>query len=103
MTMKDQPIKNIKDLGLIAYHDGIKTQNKLLKDVQDGKIPNTILLMEHFPVLTKGRISDPKDIFFSAKDSLNLEIVETDRGGQITFHGPGQLIAYPIINIKSWA
>jgi lipoyl(octanoyl) transferase len=58
--------------------------------------------MEHFPILTKGRISDPKDIFFSAKDSLNLEIVETDRGGQITFHGPGQLIAYPIINIKSW-
>ena len=98
--MKMNSTLDVVDLGLIPYKEGIDLQNQYVLDMQTSKRGNTLLLMEHHPTVTVGRTSNPNHLLQSIKNEPEIEIINTDRGGQITFHGPRQLVTYPLINIK---
>jgi len=89
------------DLGTIAYRQADALQDRLRRSRQADAIPDTLLLLEHPPVYTKGRRTDPKELGMGESWYLmqGIEIAETDRGGSVTYHGPGQLVGYPIMRI----
>jgi lipoyl(octanoyl) transferase len=86
-------------LGQVPYQEAWDLQRSLAGAVSQGAIPDTILLLEHPPVITLGRRTDT-DAELHVPDGADVELVETDRGGKSTFHGPGQLICYPILDLK---
>ena len=91
-------------LGTLEYQRAWDLQVDLAIKVHNGTQPNTLLLLEHPPVYTKGRLSKPDDILLS-EDELRrkgIGIHEVDRGGQVTFHGPGQLVAYSVVDLREW-
>jgi len=91
-------------LGTIEYARASQLQEQLLQARHAGQIDDVILILEHFPVLTIGKSGYRPDHIFVAKETLDLEyiaICHTKRGGGITYHGPGQLVCYPIFNLQS--
>ena len=89
-------------LGMVLYSAGLSMQKALAEHVQiDGK-PDQILILEHNPVYTLGRGAARTDIHMSSEflAENGIEIHQTDRGGQVTYHGPGQVVVYPICNLK---
>src|SRR3954469_10472053 len=82
-------------LGLVPYLDAWELQRSLSERVQQGELPDTVLLLEHAPVVTLGRRTEPGELHIP--EGADVEIVETDRGGKSTYHGPGQLVCYPIL------
>ena len=97
------PCKIIR-LGTVEYHRAWELQVELAAKVHDGAQPNTLLLLEHSPVYTKGRLSKPEHILLSDEElrQKGIGVYEADRGGQVTFHGPGQLVAYPVVDLREW-
>lgn len=92
----------IADLGLIEYQEALSLQYSLVEKCRDEKIPDTLLLLEHPPVVTLGKRGENSDLLYS-EEALAARGVQTawiDRGGQATYHGPGQLVGYPIINLR---
>ena len=91
-------------LGAMDYHRACQLQVSLVNAVHDGHAPNTLLLLEHPHVYTRGRLSRNEHLLTPEGDlaALGVPVYETDRGGQITYHGPGQVVGYPIINLKDW-
>ena len=91
-------------LGTVEYHRAWELQVELATKVRDGAQPNTLLLLEHSPVYTKGRLSKPEHILLSDEElrQKGIGVYEADRGGQVTFHGPGQLVAYPVVDLRQW-
>ena len=89
-------------LGTVEYLHARELQDNLVNRVHDGKSPNTLLLLEHPHVYTRGRLSRDEHLLTPNDElhALGVPIHETDRGGQITYHGPGQLVGYPIINLR---
>jgi lipoyl(octanoyl) transferase len=83
--------------GLVPYREAWKLQRSIAAAVAAGTIPDTVLLLEHPPVLTLGRRTEPGELH--VPDDARVEIVETDRGGKSTYHGPGQLVCYPIFDL----
>jgi lipoyl(octanoyl) transferase len=88
-------------LGTVPYRDALTIQKDLRARRQAGELPDTLLLLEHPPVYTRGRRSGAEDLpfgegFYRAK---GIDVVDTDRGGRLTYHGPGQLVGYPIMGI----
>lgn len=88
-------------LGLITYSDGITIQETLRARRQAGEIPDTLLLLEHPPTYTRGRRAGADELPFpgSFYEAKGIELHETDRGGRVTYHGPGQLVGYPIMAV----
>src|SRR6476646_1298335 len=86
-------------LGLVPYHKAWDLQRALAGAVSQGAIPDTVLLLEHPPVVTLGRRTDESAELHIPADA-DVELVETNRGGKSTFHGPGQLVCYPIFDLK---
>ena len=93
---------NVYHLGQLEYGKAWDLQKALLEQISLGERPSSLLLLEHEHVYTIGRTGSIAEINASEKRLLDLgiSIYETDRGGQVTYHGPGQLIAYPIIDIR---
>jgi len=92
----------ILDIGLIDYSDALKMQQELVAKRRSGQIADSILILEHPPVFTIGR-SGSRDNLLVGERSLiekGIKVLDVDRGGDITFHSPGQLVGYPIINLK---
>lgn len=87
-------------LGRVEYREAWDLQRDLARKRALGEIPDTLLLLEHPPVFTTGR-RGPGENLRLPEAALGAPLVETDRGGDITFHGPGQLIAYPIIDLRA--
>ena len=89
-------------LGRVPYRPTYELQHSLIGQRKSGDIPNTLLLLEHDHVFTFGRRADKTHLVASEGviKVRDAEIVETDRGGEATYHGPGQLVAYPIISIR---
>ena len=91
---------NILDLGKSHYNDVWELQKRLQSQRISGQIDDQLLLVEHFPVYTLGK-NTPKEHLLT-KESDNISIIQTDRGGDITFHGPGQLVGYPILDLNQY-
>jgi len=98
------PVCQAAHLGTLEYQQAWDLQLRLAQEIRDGQRPNTLLLLEHPPVFTKGRLSKTEHVLLTpeALQEKGIPIYETDRGGQVTFHGPGQLIAYPVVNLREW-
>jgi lipoyl(octanoyl) transferase len=88
----------VMQLGLVPYRQAWDLQRSLAGAVGQGVIPETVLLLEHPPVITLGRRAEPGELH--VPEGAEVEIVETDRGGKSTYHGPGQLICYPIFDLR---
>src|SRR5437868_7008638 len=86
-------------LGQVPYREAWDLQRSLAGAVSQGAIPDTVILLEHPPVVTLGRRTD-ESAELHLPDSAEVEILETDRGGKSTYHGPGQLVCYPILDLK---
>ena len=91
-------------LGTVEYRRAWRSQTDLVSAVHDGRQPNTLLLLEHPHVYTRGRLSKTEHVHLSPQELADqgIDVVETDRGGQVTYHGPGQMIAYPIVDLRDW-
>src|SRR5438105_6412575 len=85
-------------LGEVPYREAWGLQRSLAGAVSQGAIPDTIVLLEHPPVVTLGRRTD-ESAELHVPDDAEVDIVETDRGGKSTYHGPGQLVGYPILDL----
>jgi lipoyl(octanoyl) transferase len=88
----------VLDLDLVPYQEAWDLQRSLAGAVSQGAIPDTVVFLEHPPVLTLGRRTDEGELHVPA--GAEVDVVETDRGGKSTFHGPGQLVCYPILDLK---
>src|SRR5215475_7349982 len=88
----------LMNLGAVPYLEAWDLQRSLAAAVSQGAIPDTVLLLEHPPTITLGRRTDPGELH--VPDGVDVEVVETDRGGKSTYHGPGQLVCYPILDLK---
>ena len=95
----DGPPIEARWLGRIAYRDAHALQKRLVDDRVAARIPDQLLLLEHPAVLTLGRRADRAHILASAEElrARGMEVIEVERGGEVTYHGPGQLVAYPIV------
>jgi lipoyl(octanoyl) transferase len=103
MTVADRASNElwVCHLGVVPYRDALAIQEQLRARRQADELPDTLLLLEHPPVYTRGRRSGAEDLpfgedFYRAK---GIDIISTDRGGRLTYHGPGQLVGYPIMRI----
>lgn len=96
---------NVEFLGRVSYRRAVQIQAEALSARVDGLIADTVFLLEHDPVVTLGRAFDARltDSQRLALGDRGVEIVDSDRGGQATFHGPGQLVAYPILSLRTRA
>ena len=93
----------VAHLGAVPYREGMALQESLRDRRQAGEIPDTLLVLEHPPVYTKGRRTQAGDLPMG-EDWYRLqgiEVEESDRGGRVTYHGPGQLVGYPIVRVES--
>jgi lipoyl(octanoyl) transferase len=90
--------------GLIPYGDAEALQRRIAAARQAKEIPDVLLLLEHPPVYTKGKRTDPTELGMGEDwyRMQGIEVCETDRGGHVTYHGPGQLVGYPIISLKPY-
>jgi lipoyl(octanoyl) transferase len=85
------------NLGVVPYTEAWELQRTLAGAVSQGAIPDTVIMLEHPPVITLGRRAEEAELH--VPEGAAVEIVETDRGGKSTFHGPGQLVCYPIFDL----
>jgi lipoyl(octanoyl) transferase len=88
----------VLDLDLVPYQEAWDLQRALAGAVSQGAIPDTVVFLEHPPVVTLGRRADAAELH--VPEAAEVDVVETDRGGKSTFHGPGQLVCYPILDLK---
>ena len=90
-------------LGRLSYSEGLELQEQLRDAVEEGRTGDTLLLLEHEPTYTVGRRSSEGELTMGADwyADRGIEIFETDRGGKSTFHGPGQLVCYPILDLAN--
>jgi len=86
------------NLGVTPYAEAWELQRSLAAEVLEGARPDTIVLLEHPPVVTMGRRTDEDELH--VPDSADVEVVETNRGGKSTYHAPGQLVCYPILDLN---
>jgi lipoyl(octanoyl) transferase len=86
------------NLGMVEYQAAWDLQRSLAAGVSQGAIPDTVLFLEHPPTITLGRRTEEDEVH--VPDDAEVAVVETDRGGRSTYHGPGQLVCYPILDLK---
>jgi lipoyl(octanoyl) transferase len=93
---------DVRRLGTVPYGDALALQESLVKQRRAGEIADTLLLLEHPHVITLGSGSHDENVLVSAAEraARGIELFETGRGGDVTYHGPGQLVGYPIFDLK---
>ena len=97
-------VLNVLNLGLVPYDTAVQLQRTLMELRKGGRVENTLLLLEHPPVITLGRNAQVSNVLASPEflAQRGVELLDIDRGGDVTFHGPGQLVAYPIFDLRSF-
>jgi lipoyl(octanoyl) transferase len=95
---------SVVQLGAIDYASGLRLQKELVERRKEGRIGDVLLLLEHTPVITLGRNAKTANILASPEklNERGVEVFECDRGGDVTFHGPGQLVGYPIFDLRGF-
>src|SRR6187431_2929804 len=97
-----QPLA-VRRLGRVRYADGLELQRQLVEERKAGLIPDTLLLLQHPHVLTVGVKKDGRSHILASPErltALGVDVFETGRGGDVTYHGPGQIVGYPIIDLN---
>jgi lipoyl(octanoyl) transferase len=99
-----KPVISVLQLGTIDYSTGLRLQEKLIALRKDGRVGDALLLLEHAPVITLGRNAKSANVLASPEILFQrgVEVFECNRGGDVTFHGPGQLVAYPIFDLRGF-
>ena len=102
--MSHPPICQVVRAGVVDYLEAWELQKALAQQVHEGTQPNTLLLLEHPEVYTIGRRGTRDQVLLDdgQLSALGISLHDTDRGGQVTYHGPGQLVAYPILDLREW-
>jgi lipoyl(octanoyl) transferase len=94
----------VRRLGLVPYAEGLELQKRLVEERKNDSIPDQLLLLEHPPVITLGvKVRGDRSHVLAtpaALESAGVELCESGRGGDVTFHGPGQLVGYPVIDLR---
>jgi lipoyl(octanoyl) transferase len=90
--------------GLVPYEEARRAQKRIEASRIAGELPDVLLLLEHPPVYTKGRRAEPAELGMGEDwyRMQGIDVRETDRGGRVTYHGPGQLVGYPIVSLKPY-
>jgi lipoyl(octanoyl) transferase len=95
---------DVRRLGTIGYQEALDLQKRLVEERKDGRIPDQLLLLQHPPVITLGvRARSDRSHVLATEEALQARgvgLFETGRGGDVTYHGPGQLVGYPILDLK---
>jgi len=96
---------SVVQLGALNYAEGLRLQQKLVELRKAGQIGDVLLLLEHAPVITLGRNAKAANVLASTEQlaARGVEVFECDRGGDVTFHGPGQLVGYPIFDLRGFS
>jgi lipoyl(octanoyl) transferase len=91
-------------MAVVPYREALAVQKRLEADRQEGRIGDVLLLMEHPPTYTRGRRSTADELPMGEPwyRAQGIEVLDTDRGGRVTYHGPGQLVGYPIISLRPY-
>lgn len=90
--------------GALGYAEASLLQTSLVNGLRAGRAPDTLLLLEHPPVFTLGRLQESAANVLASQakiDAVGASVIQSDRGGNVTFHGPGQLVAYPILDLRN--
>jgi lipoyl(octanoyl) transferase len=90
-------VANLVNLGTVEYTEALALQRSIAEGVGSGELPDTVLLLEHPPTITLGRRTEPGEVH--VPDGADVAVVEVDRGGKSTYHAPGQLVCYPILDL----
>ncbi|HEY8082651.1 MAG TPA: lipoyl(octanoyl) transferase LipB [Solirubrobacterales bacterium] len=90
--------------GVVPYEEALVAQRWLIEAREEEAVSDVLLLLEHPPVYTRGRRSTPEELPMATEwyEAQGIEVRDTDRGGRVTYHGPGQLVAYPIVSLKPY-
>lgn len=93
---------SVRRLGSVPYAEALELQSELVKQRRAGEIPDTLLLLQHPHVITLGSGSHAEHVLVSPQERTErgIELFESGRGGDVTYHGPGQLVGYPILDLK---
>ena len=93
---------DVQLLGRVRYSEALALQRDLVRRRREGGAPDTLLLLEHEPVVTLGKLARPENVLLdrSRLAELGVEVHESDRGGDVTYHGPGQVVGYPILDLN---
>jgi lipoate-protein ligase B len=104
MTAVTTRVGEVRDLRRIGYAEAYVLQRELVDRRKRGEIPDQLLFVEHPHVITMGRNGHRENLLASAEilERAGIEFVETDRGGDVTYHGPGQIVGYPIMDLREW-
>lgn len=94
----------VKRLGTVPYLEAWEVQKELAEQRRRNEVPDVLLLLEHPPTYTRGRRSKPEELPMGIEwyEAQGIEVHDTDRGGLVTYHGPGQLVAYPIVDLSAY-
>jgi lipoyl(octanoyl) transferase len=94
----------LRDLGSMRYADAFALQQQLVERRKRGEIPDQLLIVEHPHVITMGRNGHDENLLCAPEllDRAGIEFHRTDRGGDVTYHGPGQIVGYPIFDLREW-
>lgn len=95
---------NYLDLGIVDYQEAWDLQKEIFQLRYEEKIPDTLILLEHPHTYTLGKVADKENLVGDSEylSKKNIKVYDIDRGGDITYHGPGQIVGYPIINLNDW-
>ncbi|MBM3246538.1 MAG: lipoyl(octanoyl) transferase LipB [Candidatus Omnitrophica bacterium] len=89
------------DLGLVDFYRAWNFQKEIFQKVKNGSLESGLIFCRHYPVITLGRLADKRNILLSRQEltKRDIAVYEIERGGDVTYHGPGQLVAYPVFNL----
>ena len=98
------PNCEVRRLGRTGYAESLVLQRRYVEQRKRGEIPHQLLFVEHPHVVTLGRNARPENVLASHQvlERAGIQVCETDRGGDVTYHGPGQIVAYPIVDLREW-
>jgi len=101
---EDRPYCELHDVGRMGYASVLDLQHDLVERRKRGEIPDQLLIVEHPHVITMGRNGHMENVLASSEilERSGIELHYTDRGGDVTYHGPGQLVGYPIVDLREW-
>src|SRR3954468_9879676 len=104
MGLRSMSNCEVRDLGRIGYAEAFQMQRELVEQRKRGEIPDQLLFVEHPHVITLGRNDHMENLLASTEilQRAGIAFEETDRGGDITYHGPGQIVGYPVFDLREW-